>query len=920
MLKSLGAWIWSYAYPHIILNHCDSDSLKVVIRSWLTMWSLLLVTIIKGGPEHYMGCAGYLGDFAAGIEIVGGQSVIHALLVSFVNGFLVVFAFSCTVVTMAINWRLHGYPTRHSIMEDLESNGVCKHADWGCAIYQMQQGHYLSTRTTAVTIFGMFFSFTITGLAQTKSRICSLGWLLNSLTMIIVGTFNNFTPLFEPWLWGKVAVIPILTCYAVRILFAVSVFPCTSNAKFTQSLINALKESSSQGAIKKFATTEIDGQLMRFEFAYTRLTVGVLREMRSLIQLAATSAHAIEDLFEHPFEYEDHLNDEYISFELEHYPKFFRKRLTSCSKPTGRFEAVHRPYVRKALKAAEYIEHYRLCWLKAQLCLEQIITWLEECNSWRLYSSIFRYERRARTQQLRQQSLQKALEELDNLQIPVHKDNEASVYEFSARNFMARIYDLGHFCMAIDRHAPVPFWQIPLRDKTPIHVLSSESSHIYNLADPEFVFNDDSIPARVLSRYDDSKDVEKRNPDSTKPRNIFHLCGCLILRMKRTIFDPDLVFCMKRAWLTILALILYFLRPTAGFAYRYWLLWVSVLTAYTVARYAVDGTYGLVAKCIYTFWGALTSMVAWYICQNNYFGYATVMAFVYAYIVYQRHYNSHEMPSASIVFGCTAVLVAGDSWASKHLLLPGLDLNAGFKPAWIRFTAVCAGLFISFLGTIFPNTVTGKKIIRVLIANSLSHAGELQAIISNFAMRRWENPAVRMSVAKDLVVHRVRAIVGYLNSAEALRVRMHFEPPLTGHYPQKSYEILILYTRELIHLYSLLEFVLDNIHNPRKSVPEVLNHLGWTDPILTSSTFSVVHMSSQALFTGDALPSVTPAFLVGRYLEKEIPWQLEGYDERLTFAAREIVLHIYGRLDAIIIIIKNLVGELYNLNMNIYNL
>lgn len=902
----------------MILEHCDRESLKVVLRSWLTMWTLLLLTIIKGGPEKYMGPGAYLADFTAGIEISGGQSYIHAFFVSLLNGALVAFAFLCTVVIMAINWRTHGYPTRESVMAELENLGICDHNDWGCALEQMQNGRYLSIRTTAVTIFGMFFSFTLTGLAQTKSRLCSLGWLLHSLTMIIVGTFNNFTPLFEPWMWGRVVLVPILTCYAVRVFFAFAIFPVTSNQKFTESLIKALKESSSQEAIKNFARTQIDGTLMRYEFSYSRLSPQMLREMRSLVQLVATSACALEDLISEPLDLEEHRgNGNEVNFGI-HSPEWLKDRLSCKYKPTGRFERASRSYMRETSKSQEYTQHYKICWIKGHQCLSVIVSWLEECSSWRLLSSIIRNEKHVRRQQELHISLRNALQELDNSDIPIHEDKEASVFEFNARNFMAQVHALGHFCLTVDHHRRQPSWNIALMSSG--RILSSDTSLIYNLADPEFVFNDDSLPAKALNLYGDQNEIERRDPDATLPRNIFHLCGLTILRIKRILTNPDLTFCIKRAWLTILCLVLYFIRPTAGFAYRNWLLWVAVLATYTVARYAVDGVYGLLGKCTYTFWGALTGMVAWYICRSNPFGYATVLAFVYAYIVYQRHYNSHNMPSASVVFSCTAVLVTGDSWASNHNSLAGLNLGSGFRVAWIRFVTVCIGLFISFLGTIFPRVITGKGIIRVLVANSLEHIGELQAGISNFAIQRWKFPALHIFPARDLMVHKVRTIVSYLNSAEDLRVRMRYEPPLTGNYPKRRFKLLILYTRELVHLFTLLDLAFDGIKDPHSDIPEFLDYLGWTDPALSSASFSLIYMSSQALCSGIALPSVTPGFLSRTYSERKSECKLKGYDVRLAQAAQDIVFCIYERLDAIIIIIKTLVGEIYSLNMEIYDL
>lgn len=509
-------------------------------------------------------------------------------------------------------------------------------------------------------------------------------------------------------------------------------------------------------------------------------------------------------------------------------------------------------------------------------------------------------------------------------------DTHFALYRYICLHIARRVKTVARWCVYIQSKRSEPALCTPFQKRT-------ESSNTFvqteDLDCDGYHDNISEALDRTYTSFEPLKGVEVRDPDSSPPRTALHLLGKAIIKFHHWCYDPDFLFCLKRSVLTVATLTPYFCRPTARLAYEHWFLWVAVLTTYTVARQAVDGIYGFVGKFFYTFFGCLVGMVGWYISagsgHGNPFGYAAVTAFVWAYICFQRQFNKHFAASTSIVYSCTVTLVLGNSWNGGHLSQPGVELGRGFDVAWVRFVTVTIGITISFLGTIFPHAYTAKKAVRTIVGTCIEHLGDLQASISNFGVQRYSRPSIHIVAHSDLVTRAARAIITNLHSADSLRKRLVYEPPLAGIYPTQRYQLLINYVHETTLLYSLIYVFLDEVHDTSK-IPGILQRMGWTDPNLSTGVYSLMHMCGRSLIYGKALPSISPAnlaehFVSGPMARTKVDLERSGQDahERSNVAAITAVAltsQLYERLDGISLLVKELVGEVYDLDISIFDL
>lgn len=967
-------------YPEVILTHLNFPDLKVVLRSWLMMWSLTLMCIC-GGSAEFMGPSSFLANFACGIEISGNLSVAAALVYCLTDELTLIISFTISVVTMGINYRLHGYPTERDLINDMLQRGYCQNVSVptfeNCVVPHIHLGLYMTTRTTTITIFGMIFSFSICGLIQQRFKYARLAWLLNSLFTIIVFPFNNFCPLFRPWYYARNCVVPMSMAFTTRFVASMLVLPFSSNSRVMSNLSVACSKlqnlcdkmenniSSSrpstdniaenfefirgdaQTIFTKHVINEIDMEMIgKVEIWLSRVSKDDLCDLRSQIRLVMSATSSFRFFFVSIQDRkQDILNEDVGPLSahadasdriktLARTPKFISQRLSQSYKATGSYESYRSrlskdeiSYLRDRLsiEALDYnfqavTKKYEPLVRQSTQLLGHISTWLSSASKYFTFNRHTYFQAIADLQKAFD-SQQKLLEECAHLQ---NLEPEFALHAYNCVHYARRVKRLGKLCILIHNKNP----EAKPRLVTPFSSSSAMSSHV---ADNDYEIDGihDNLNDRLNRTFTSFKplvQVQVRNPDSSPPRIFLHILGSYVEKCVDILYAPDVVFSIKRSLLVTATLTPYFCRPICERAYKHWFLWVAVLTSYTVARQAVDGLYGLVTKFVYNFWGCLVGMVAWYISagsgRGNPFSYAVVTAFVWLYICFQRQFNKHFNPSSSVVFNCTVTLVLGNSWNAGHIVLPGVELGRGFNVAWVRFVTVSIGISISFVGTIFPHAYTAKKFVRNIIGSCLEHVGDLHASISNFAVQRYTNPGVHIVASSDIITKSARAIMTDLDSAETLRARLIYEPPLSGFYPTHRYKLLINYAQEITQLMSLVYTFFDELDDP-SHMPQVLSTMGWTNPSISGGVYSLLYMSSRAIADAKALPSVTSGYLATKYICDVLPEHLqdaESFPTPLYTTAIALTTQVYKRVDGIVCIIKELVGEVYDLNMGLYDL
>lgn len=1014
--KNLWNKICELLWPDLILSHLDYSSLKIILRSWLMMWSLTILCICDS-TIPFMGPSSFLANFAAGIEISGNSSVSLAFAHCMGDLVSLVWALMISVVTLAICWSIRGYPTESGVIEELNLQGHCLDITSpefsNCIEPMMHAGHFLNIKITLVTVFGMIFSFTSCGMFQSFSKYGTLAWLLNSLFTIIVFTFNNLMPLWKPWYHARNAFVPMAMAFAARFFVSLIVFPHSSNHRIVSSLARACnkmkatcekiqvkgmesKPSTSnfinefkfinfetQEIFTKYIIQEADVEIVNsIEIWFSHFDKGDLIELRFQVRLIMSALSTFHFFFEamkdrHTGSLYD-IDESYkvipmikkikppqdLIKDFEYLPKYLADQLKDVRKETGLYELGQKLKSIKIRQSASQAENQEtklisqdfesakqnvemrldfeyLCILEAchdlvvSTCslLGYISDWLTKTSDIVPWVLGYGRSKHRRDCQERIEVVLRALDvhvlklrEARQHATPTYK--QLALYRYICLHMARRVKTMARLCVYVQNKRPEP------ELCTPFEKYKNSSQTLIHTNDLDFDGYHDNIgeaPERTYTSFKPLKRVEIRDPDSSPPRTTLHLLGKAIIKLYHWSYNPDFLFCLKRSVLTVATLTPYFCRSTSRLAYQNWFLWVAVLTTYTVARQAVDGIYGFVGKFFYTLFGCVVGMIGWYISAGsgygNPFGYAAVTALIWAYICFQRQFNKHFTASTSVVYSCTVTLVLGNSWNSGHFSQPGVDLGRGFHVAWIRFVTVTIGITISFLGTIFPHAYTAKKAVRTIIGTCIEHLGDLQASISNFGVQRYSLPHTHIIAHSDVVTRAARAIITNLQSAETLRKRLVYEPPLAGIYPTQHYQLLINHVHETALLYSLIYVFLDEVDDTSK-IPAILQRMGWTDPNLSTGVYTLMHMCGRSLVDGKALPSISPAnlaehFTSGLLFHSNMNFQrnIREPDRKIDasmITAEALTSQLYERLDGISLLVKELVGEVYDLNIEIF--
>lgn len=187
-----------------------------------------------------------------------------------------------------------------------------------------------------------------------------------------------------------------------------------------------------------------------------------------------------------------------------------------------------------------------------------------------------------------------------------------------------------------------------------------------------------------------------------------------------------------------------------------------------------------------------------------------------------------------------------------------------------------------------------------------------------------------------------------------LLVPLKFELPISGYWPESKYLRLQGLIADTVQLYLMMLIALNELEDPATWVPIIMKRVGFCYSELDAELFSLIHMASDAIKTKDALPKITEANVSLRHMELlRRQWGINkmslserfyssktnaenanvgdhsaitdhldynkffSRDGQLNILSLLIAHMIYNRLDEIMIVVKGLVGEMYDLDENI---
>jgi hypothetical protein len=194
---------WGYFRPYFVIDHLDWGSLKPIIRTLVQFWVAIVLMEITA-VNAWLGNAAYLTIIISIVVASGQLPVIMAFVLPLTSLVGVVFAFAVSVVVLAINNRIRGFPSEESVAVELIHAGICQNnAELShCVSEQIFSGRYLTTKTTVITVIGYMFAQIVLYVFKTLNPLFIPGSIIGNIILMILIFYNNLVPFFKPTLIG----------------------------------------------------------------------------------------------------------------------------------------------------------------------------------------------------------------------------------------------------------------------------------------------------------------------------------------------------------------------------------------------------------------------------------------------------------------------------------------------------------------------------------------------------------------------------------------------------------------------------------------------------------------------------------------------------------------------------------------------
>lgn len=1025
--------VWTSFKPDYIIKHLDYESFKMVFRSWIQIWGSVFVLVIPKSLS-WMGSGTYLLQIFGFIAPSGGGSIISNVFISVVGSVAVTLGWFVGLIALLICNRIRGSPTMELISLELINEGICTpETIRACVIREMFSGRYLRTDCSVISAIALFVGVVMFGFLQKINPLFKVIYIVSIIVLSITICYNVFIPTFSPLLISWPIVKTVYFAFAVRIVTGMLIFPETSNYAYFKGAIGVLKAlkqtntnnyrffksmKPSELSFERYKNfkeeiTKIRGSMIplelnvllsKGEISYGRLGLGAMGEIRSTLKNLINVVSSFEYLYQ-LIDAKQNLSrgntaiDRHrsvVSQASESVPvgdghfKLFGS-IHEVYKPVGEFEhqqrlnlikeRFHQSHSILNLKDLDHIcdilKPYFAPYFEASIETIGVITeWLEAANQYRFYT-IFQPAEHAETQKklsekirackLKQEENLKNIKDtksLENYFQSKSKDEETMLSLISTASFVTFFLatqtelelKLLETLTVIDDECPKPAF-LSFLTKSPF----DSSKNIYHSMDNEDPNED--IPSFTSK-------IQNRNPDAMAPSNYLHIIGTKVLKVYNALYDDLLWFWIRSGCLTVITAVPFFCKTTAHWYLENRLVWIVIMCAVSTAQYTGETIYTFGAKMVYSFFGCVVGMVAWYIStgngHGNYYGYTIVTAFLFLYLIFYRLFSKHQTLVPQILYPVTATLVLGTSWVDGQLANNFANVGEGFKPAYLRFISVIIGLCIGFLASVIPRPKSSKVAIRKILSNIIDEIGDIHCSVSSFALRRIDNPTFHITMRHDPIIEKLRALLLKLASTAALTIPIDHEISVTGNWPTEKYKNLQSNVTDIIQLYTILFLMLDKIEDTKGWIGHIINRSGWVDVDMNADLLALIHMSSRSLRWKSALPKITQATLslkhfdllrqqwginkfslnerfynsnsVVRDMEEELERKsigtnkslhksmvenldydkLFGHDGNISIVALLVCHMIYMKMDQVVIIVKSLVGEKYDLDNDLF--
>lgn len=207
--ESIGSKLWKIFRPYYILDHFDLESLKIVFRTWVAVWTGMIVVIVPK-THIWLNITSYLLPLVLFLNPPGALSIVQSLILSVLCMFFVLVGWVHSIIAMAINDQIRQTKwTATTVAEFLINEGLCQQGPTLalCIQKQLFSGTFIETKTSVISIFALSFAIFILALFRISHPIFILPGIVGIISAVITCSYGNFYPYFTPLSTGVSVIV-----------------------------------------------------------------------------------------------------------------------------------------------------------------------------------------------------------------------------------------------------------------------------------------------------------------------------------------------------------------------------------------------------------------------------------------------------------------------------------------------------------------------------------------------------------------------------------------------------------------------------------------------------------------------------------------------------------------------------------------
>ena len=323
-----------------------------------------------------------------------------------------------------------------------------------------------------------------------------------------------------------------------------------------------------------------------------------------------------------------------------------------------------------------------------------------------------------------------------------------------------------------------------------------------------------SVPPTHVVALGDAFGI-KRHPEHLPPTNTWQVLGDGLRKVSRFVSGQQSMFGLRVACAVMCVAIVAFLESTQTFFFNQRILWATIIIAFSMAPTSGQAFSLLLFRIIGSTGAACLSIANWYIVDGHPAG---VLVFFYIF-TFIEFYFAIKYPKYIGVWKVNLItrsIITGYALQTRKTGVQAPPAtNALQYPIYLiapyRLATTVAGVFVSFIWTVFPAPITSRSIIRLKLGQSLfllaTYYSSMHATITMCLSDLQGDPKVKSSPGRRLSKARNKIFSKLLTVLASLRDHRSFskfEPNIGGEFPSKLYASIVAEVDTMLSLMNLV--------------------------------------------------------------------------------------------------------------------